>query len=264
MASDMSYSAFELKASSVERGAKDIPLCGEKWADKSEAYASLICEHIGPEARWLDAGCGWRLLENDLEPLEDWLAERCGQIIGMDVAVSRHRNIHKLVQGSLYALPFAAGSLDLITSNQVLEHLDNPARAFAEVARCLRPGGAFIAKTPNLWNYGVIGNALAAKVMPEKWRLRLVYTTDGRRPEDFFPVRYRANTMRRLARLLEEAGLRVHKAIPLSQQRPFLHKAERLERILMKITPVIGLLVCAHKVGVEGFPTILSPKKKTA
>jgi SAM-dependent methyltransferase len=95
----------------------------------------------------------------------------------------------------------------------VVEHVDDPAKAFAEVARCLRPSGVLVINTPNLLNYGVMGNAIASRVLPEKWRLRLVHGCDGRKPTDFFPVRYKANTMSRLARLLNATGLQVHKAI---------------------------------------------------
>ena len=225
----------------------EIPLSGAKWAARSEAYAVLISEHLNPRTVWLDAGCGWRLLEDDMNPLENWLVDHCELIVGMDLAVTTHRNISLLVQGSLYALPFADSSLDLVTFNMVAEHLDDPAKAFVEVARCLCPGGALIVKTPNLLNYGVMGNAIASRVMPEKWRLRLAYGSDGRRSEDFFPVRYKANTTRVLVRLLCASGLQVHKTIALPQQRPFLRKTEKLERLLMKLTPISGLLICAHK-----------------
>jgi SAM-dependent methyltransferase len=232
--------------SQLER-AVEIPVCGAKWAAKSEAYAALVAEHLSPRTVWLDAGCGRRLLEDDLEPLEDWLAGQCGRIVGMDYGVTTHRNIRVLVGGSLYAMPFADSSLDLVTCNMVVEHLDEPARAFAEVARCLSPGGAFVINTPNLLNYGMIGNAIASRVMPEEWRLRLVQGTDGRARKDFFPVRYKANTMGGLIRLLKESGFQIHQALALPQQRPFSRRTERLERLLMKLTPISGLLVCAHK-----------------
>ena len=225
----------------------EIPLSRAQWAAKSEAYAELLSEHLSPNTIWLDAGCGWRLLEDDMEPLENWLVDHCRLIVGLDLSVTSHRNIGLLVQGSLYALPFADSSLDLVTFNMVAEHLDDPARAFAEAARCLTPCGALIIKTPNLMNYGVMGNAVASRMMPEKWRLRMVYGSDDRRPEDFFPVRYKANTMRSLARLLRASGFQVHKAVPLLQHSPYSIKAQRLERFLMKLTPASGLLVCAHK-----------------
>ena len=224
-----------------------IPLSGEKWAAKSEAYAALIAEHLMPQTVWLDAGCGSRLLESDMDAVEDWLTGRCRFIVGMDFRVTAHRNIRSLVGGSLYELPFPDGSLDLITCNMVVEHLDDPARAFAEVARCLSSAGAFVVKTPNVWNYGVMANAAAARILPEGLRLRLAQETDGRREHEFFPVRYKANTMSTLMRRLEKAGLHVHKAIALAQQRAFFRKADKIEKLLMKLTPVNGLLVCAHK-----------------
>ena len=46
------------------------------------------------------------------------------------------------------ALQFEAGSFDLILCNHVLEHVADPARALAELHRCLKPGGVLIAQTP--------------------------------------------------------------------------------------------------------------------
>jgi len=223
------------------------PLCGAEWAVRAETYAALVSEHLSPCTVWLDAGCGWRLLEDDLDPLEDWLVGHCRFIVGMDVSVAAHRNVNSLVRGSIYALPFADDSIDLVTGNMVVEHLDDPGKAFAEVARCLRPSGALIVHTPNLLNYGIFGNAVASRLIPEKWRLRMIHGTDDRRPEDFFPVRYKANTMRSLLGLLHAAGFEVHQQKAVPQQGPFFRTTRRLERFLMKLTPNSGLLVCAHK-----------------
>jgi SAM-dependent methyltransferase len=236
-----------LAGTEVPQERSEMPLSGARWAAKSEAYARVISEHLSPRTLWLDAGCGSRLLEEDMGPLEDWLVSQCGLVMGLDPVVSTHRNIRLLVRGSLYSLPFGDNSLDLVTANMVAEHLDNPARAFAEIGRCLVPHGVLIIKTPNLLNYAVMGNAVASRVLPPKWRLRLVHGSDDRTPEDFFPVRYKANTMRSLVRLLRSAGFLVHKAISLRQRQAFSRRAERLERVLMKITPISGLLVCAHK-----------------
>ena len=228
--------------------AVQIPLSGATWAAKSEAYASLIAEHLSPYTLWLDAGCGSRLLEDDMDPLENWLVAHCKSILGMDVGLPSHRNIESLVQGSLYQLPFSDNSLDLITCRMVVEHLDQPAEAFVEVARCLRPEGALIVVTPNILNYAIFGNALATKVMPEKLRLRIVHASDSRANEDIFPVRYKANTMPRLLELMNLSGLQVHKAISLRQQRPYWRKHPSFEKVLTWLTPNYVLLVCAHKV----------------
>lgn len=45
-------------------------------------------------------------------------------------------------------LSFSDGALDLIVSNDVFEHVPNPARAFAECARVLKAGGVLLATIP--------------------------------------------------------------------------------------------------------------------
>lgn len=47
-------------------------------------------------------------------------------------------------------LPFAAESLDLVSCNQVLEHIYEVDHALDEIYRVLRKGGHFICGTPNL------------------------------------------------------------------------------------------------------------------
>lgn len=47
----------------------------------------------------------------------------------------------RIEPGDAQAMPFADESFDAVTSTSVFEHLPDPARAAAEVARVLRPGG---------------------------------------------------------------------------------------------------------------------------
>jgi SAM-dependent methyltransferase len=49
---------------------------------------------------------------------------------------------------NLEALSFADNSIDLHISQDVFEHIFNPAAAFKEIARSLKPGGAHIFTTP--------------------------------------------------------------------------------------------------------------------
>jgi ubiquinone/menaquinone biosynthesis C-methylase UbiE len=239
-----------MAALTIERATEampPIPVTGEKWATHSEAYAALISEHLKPSGRWLDAGTGARILEDDLDGLENWLVQQCSMTIGMDVQVSKHLNIRTLVAGSIYDLPFANSSLDLVTCNVVMEHLGEPEKALAEVARVLVRGGAFVVNTPNLWNYGVLANAVLSKIMPEQMRLKMVHASDTREPEDIFPVRYRANTLRRLKSLFAASGFKIHRAMVLRQQRAFFSKTAAIEKLLIPLTPGVRLLVCGHK-----------------
>jgi hypothetical protein len=59
-------------------------------------------------------------------------------------------------------LSFADSSLDLIVSNEVLEHVPHPSRAFAECARVLRPGGRMIMTIP--FSFGAPKSVVRAKM----------------------------------------------------------------------------------------------------
>src|ERR1700693_4675499 len=45
-----------------------------RW--NQEIWGEAIKQHLSHPVRWLDSGCGWRLLGKDLEPLENELVYR--------------------------------------------------------------------------------------------------------------------------------------------------------------------------------------------
>ena len=58
-------------------------------------------------------------------------------------------NICNFVLGDMTGSDFHSDSFDLVVSVEVLEHVEEDARFVSEVARVLRPGGAFFMTTPN-------------------------------------------------------------------------------------------------------------------
>jgi SAM-dependent methyltransferase len=46
--------------------------------------------------------------------------------------------------GDVYALPFADGTFDIVSCRFAFHHLEQPARAFAEMVRVARPGGRIV------------------------------------------------------------------------------------------------------------------------
>src|SRR5207249_3174562 len=101
-------------------------------------------------------------------------------------------------------LPFPDGRFDLCCAHSVLEHLQAPYAVFGEIARVLRPGGHFVFKTSNAWFYAF----LIARLVPNRLHPLIVRFTSGRAEGDTFPTYYRANTRRRLRKLLTAVGFR--------------------------------------------------------
>jgi SAM-dependent methyltransferase len=88
-------------------------------------------------------------------------------------------------------LPFSDAQFDLIVSDFVFEHLEDPAKVTAELLRVLKPGGWVLARTPN--KYGYV--AIIAALVPNRLHQLVLKTIQPYRKElDVFPVYYRINT----------------------------------------------------------------------
>jgi SAM-dependent methyltransferase len=171
-----------------------------------DTFVDVLGTRVPDGGRWLDLGCGHRLLPSWQSARERELIGRAGVVVGVDYdfeSVRRHATIACRCRGDIGSLPFPASSFDLVTANMVVEHLDAPERQFREVARVLRPGGTFLYHTPNAENYQV----RLAQVIPEGLKAVLARVFEGRRSEDVFPTHYRANTAWDTTRLAQESGL---------------------------------------------------------
>jgi SAM-dependent methyltransferase len=176
-------------------------------------YSQTVFEQrLGPYARastrWLDLGCGHRLLSEWRHDAEKELVSKVPLAVGIDAdfdALRRHRTLSKRVLGDITKLPFANESFDLVTANMVVEHLDDPATQFAEVARVLSPGGHFVFHTPNAQSY-IIG---AARLIPESLKKSLARVLEGRVAEDVYPTHYLANRREAIERIAAASGFDV-------------------------------------------------------
>jgi SAM-dependent methyltransferase len=101
------------------------------------AHLRELVEPLGAESV-LDAGCG----EGEtIARLQDVLPERVSAVDVLDESVAYTRRRLPSVDASvasIYELPFADDSFDLILCLEVLEHLDRPADGLAELARVSR------------------------------------------------------------------------------------------------------------------------------
>lgn len=169
------------------------------WQPATAQYEALIRDRLRPGLCVLDVGCGrGGVLEQ--------LGAAVEHPLGLDPdwrSLAEHR-LPDLPRAAATAeaIPLPAGSVDLVLSSWVLEHLPAPERAFAEVARVLRPGGAFIFLTPGAWSAAALVNRTLRPL--QAWLVPRLY---GRAEADAFPVVYRANTRRRLDALARVADL---------------------------------------------------------
>ncbi|MGC2763092.1 MAG: class I SAM-dependent methyltransferase, partial [Candidatus Binatus sp.] len=119
-------------------------------------------------------------------------------------------------------LPFRSESLDLITLNNVAEHLERPREVLSEFARVLAPGGRVIIHTPNVSSYAVRIAELGRRILPKPFVMELIRYMDFREEGDVFPTYYRANTCTDLAAAAGHAGLSSEKVL-LAPTRPLFY-----------------------------------------
>jgi SAM-dependent methyltransferase len=190
-------------------------------------YGQVLSDYVSTQTIWLDAGCGHLLLGSSKADEERDLVQRARFACGCDgdvEAIRHHRSLANRVVCDLTALPFKPGSFTLITSNMVVEHLDNPEQVFREFAGLLKPGGVVMVHTPNRWSY----YALLSALVPQAIKNRIGTMIDGRPPEDYYPVRYRANSPGTLRRLFHDVGLQEQQVSMYASDAIFQFLADRM------------------------------------
>ncbi len=180
---------------------------GYSRVDGTVEFYSRVNALLGPEMTVLDYGAGRGV--NLQEDRCEWrrqllrLQGKCRRLIGVDVddAVLDNPGLDAAhVISPNATLPLKDQSVDLVVSDWVLEHVDDPRFVAAELSRVLRPGGWFCARTPNRWGY--IG--LATNLVPNQFHTRILkWAQPGRKEVDVFPTRYRLNTRSRLKKAFD-------------------------------------------------------------
>ncbi len=127
-------------------GHHESVLRSHQWRT-AENSAGFLLPHLEAGQDLLDVGCGPGTITTDL-------AQRVapGRTTGIDLSsdvIATAREIQDRAgrtdavfeQASVYELPFADGTFDVVYAHQVLQHLSEPVTALCEMRRVLREGG---------------------------------------------------------------------------------------------------------------------------
>jgi SAM-dependent methyltransferase len=188
-------------------------------------YGRLLDESLNPSARWLDAGCGHEVLKPGAGTEQFNLCAKPRLVVGCDLDLpSLHEagEIKNRLCCSLEHLPLQTGTFDVVSLNNVAEHLGEPLKVFAEITRVLSDNGRLIVHTPNVRSYWVFIGRLGRIALPARVVFKIIEFTEQREENDVFPTVYRANSKRRLLELAAASGLTVERIV-LLRSRPLFY-----------------------------------------
>ena len=177
---------------------KLYPNFERNWDD--QIFRETILRQIRPEMELLDLGAGAGIVEQ--MNFRGKATRICG--VDLDPRVAQNAFLDEGRVSDAGEIPYPDNSFDLVFSDNVLEHLAEPEKVFAEVARVLKSGGVFMFKTPNKWHY----MPTIARLTPHRFH-QYINRKRGREEVDTFPTLYRANTKGDVTRLARQSGFEV-------------------------------------------------------
>lgn len=148
----------------LQAGYADYESMAEDFRETFRRRLALVQRHTG-HGRLLDVGAGFGYLA---DAGRDFFRERWALEMSENAA-GRIASDHRTVVGSFESADLPEGYFDVVSMQDCLEHLPDPHRALARVRRLLRPGGAFLATTPDVgsWLQTVQGRNWVSLKFPE-------------------------------------------------------------------------------------------------
>jgi SAM-dependent methyltransferase len=113
------------------------------WIAKRSLRRELGRAAFHGRGRLLDIGCGVKPYRALFPAVTDYL--------GIERPITLSKSTVVDVYADALGLPFRAASFDTVLCSEVLEHVPEPARLFAEAARVMKPGATLILSTPQTW-----------------------------------------------------------------------------------------------------------------
>ncbi len=176
------------------------PRCEKNWDDL--LFREQILAHLDQDSVVLDLGAGAGIVA--AMNFRGLAARVCG--VDLDDRVVTNPMLDEGRISDAGEIPYPDEMFDVVFSDNVMEHIADPAAVFREVHRVLRPAGVFLFKTPNRSHY----MPAIARFTPHKFH-QFVNRLRGRAEVDTFPTLYRANSKDQVQALAEKSGLQIER-----------------------------------------------------
>ena len=175
-----------------------------RYYTPDDYYEALVAGLVEPGSAWLDVGCGRDVFPSN-RALSRRLADRSGVLVGVDPdpTIEENEFVHVKLRGGLEDCE-PGRTFDLVTLRMVAEHVERPEAAVGALGRLVRPGGKVVVYTVDRW----APLSIASRLVPFRFHHLFKHAVWKTEDRDTFPVVYRMNTRRRLARLFEAGGFR--------------------------------------------------------
>jgi SAM-dependent methyltransferase len=181
----------------------------------TQDFFKLLQEHCG--GRILEIGAG------PANPTSDYL-QTLGELHGIDVDSEVLQNPALKTAAVIEdQIPFPDNAFDCCVSNYVCEHLDDPKTHLGETWRVLKPGGAYVFRTPNRFHYV----AIVSRLTPHSFHLKAANKLRAIDGHDPYPTCYRLNSRAQVKQLAKETGFAVE-YLRLVEREPSYGMSSRL------------------------------------
>jgi SAM-dependent methyltransferase len=202
-----------------------------------KAWREAYLERFYPETSWrrdgtrdffglLQEHCAGRILEigaGPANPTSNYLRS-LGELHGIDVDPEVLQN-PALKKAAVIdsRFPYPDNLFDCCVSNYVCEHLEDPKIHLEEVRRVLKPGGAYVFRTPNRFHYV----AMVSSLTPHSFHLKAANKLRAIDGHDPYPTCYRLNSRAQIRQLAKETGFAVE-YLRLVEREPSYAMSSRL------------------------------------
>lgn len=182
-----------------------------RWEDRrNKQILSTIENNVQKSSslKILDLGCGDGSFTSKIKKLNQEKIE----IYGVDIQIKagiKDKEIKSIRADLDYPLPFKRNIFDIITANQVIEHLNYPINFLKEMKRIIKPNGTIVLSTENLSSWDNI-IALILGHLPfsmgfQEIRYGNPFSPNNQIKESFlsFPAHKRIFTIKSLQEIIE-------------------------------------------------------------